>query len=49
MEIIINKTTNKKETMDEMYGIMHFYKKLMKNPHSKIIKRSSRLKLVMEI
>lgn len=46
MEIIINKTTNKKETMDEMYGIMRFYKKLLKNPHSKIIKRSSRLKLV---
>ena len=45
MEIIINKCNYKKETIDESYGVMYLYKKLMKNPHSKIIKRSSRLNL----
>ncbi len=47
MEIIINKCNYKKETIDESYGVMCLYKKLMKNPHSKIIKRSSRLKLIL--
>ncbi len=46
MDIIINKIINKKEVEDEAYGIIRSYKKLMKNPHKKIIKESRRLGII---
>lgn len=43
MKIIINKVENKKDFMDECYGILTSYKRLLKNPNMHISKRSTKL------
>lgn len=47
MEIIINKVENKKEGLDESFGILNSYKKIIRKPHSKILKRSTKLKVIL--
>ena len=42
MEIKINKTKNKKVVIDEASSIMISYKKLLANPHKKILKTSTK-------
>ena len=43
MEIIIDKNDNKKEFIDECYGILYRYKKILNKPKTKIKARSKEL------